>query len=78
MPTTTPGSTAKIQTPESPEQLSKRWNVPLSWIYNQTRRIGPGSIPKIKLGKYVRFIPGEVDAWALSRRGSSSSCTDEE
>jgi hypothetical protein len=56
----------RIENPESPMELAKRWNVPISWVYNQTRLRGPGSIPRIKMGKYTRFIPTEVDAWALA------------
>jgi predicted DNA-binding transcriptional regulator AlpA len=62
-----PESPAKIQNPESPAELAKRWNVATSWVYNQTRQTGPDAIPRIKMGKYVRFISAEVDAWALSR-----------
>ncbi|HBR15005.1 MAG TPA: hypothetical protein DD723_05625 [Candidatus Omnitrophica bacterium] len=36
------------------QDLAKRLNVPVSWIYQRTRR-GQHSIPHIKLGKYVRF-----------------------
>jgi hypothetical protein len=65
-----PESPAKIQNPESPAELAKRWNVPISWVYNQTRQTGPTAIPRIKMGKYVRFVPSEVDAWALARSAS--------
>jgi len=34
-------------------------NVPVSWIYQRTR-FGSGSIPHIKLGKYIGFNPSEV------------------
>ncbi len=33
--------------------------VPVSWIYQRTR-LGPGAIPFMKVGKYVRFNPTEV------------------
>ena len=36
------------------QDLAKRLNVPVSWIYQRTRR-GQHRIPHIKLGKYVRF-----------------------
>ena len=36
------------------QDLAKRLNVPVSWIYQRTRR-GQHSIPHMKLGKYVRF-----------------------
>lgn len=40
--------------------------VPVSWIYDRTRLRGPGRIPHIKLGKYLRFDANEVRTW-LSR-----------
>jgi predicted DNA-binding transcriptional regulator AlpA len=48
---------------EKPDELAKRWRVPLSWIYSKTREKGPNAIPRIKLGKYIRFKPEEVDLW---------------
>jgi excisionase family DNA binding protein len=52
---------------ETVEELAKRWRVPLSWVYANTRRRGEGSIPLVKVGKYIRFIPEKVDAWLLGR-----------
>ncbi len=45
------------------EQLAKILNVKKSWIYAQTRKTGPGSIPRVMVGKYVRFILEDVLAW---------------
>jgi predicted DNA-binding transcriptional regulator AlpA len=50
-------------------ELSARWRVPVSWVYAKTRETSPGAIPRVKIGKYLRFIPEEVDAWLLSREG---------
>lgn len=36
------------------QELAKRLNVPVSWIYQRTR-LGQQAIPHVKLGKYVRF-----------------------
>lgn len=41
------------------EELAKRLNVPVSWIYQRTR-LGPEAIPHVKMGKYVRFDWAEV------------------
>ena len=68
-----PESTVKIQKPESPAELASRWNMKTSWVYNQSRQIGPDAIPRIKMGKYVRFIPAEVDAWLLARSAFSQA-----
>ena len=40
-----------------PEELAGRLKVPLSWVYEQSRR---GKIPTIRIGKYVRFKLNEV------------------
>jgi excisionase family DNA binding protein len=52
---------------ETVEELAARWRVPVSWIYGKTRERGEGSIPLVKMGKYIRFIPEQVDAWLLGR-----------
>ncbi len=39
------------------EQLAQRLNVPVSWIYEQSRL---GNIPTIRLGRYIRFKLHEV------------------
>lgn len=40
-------------------ELAKRLNVPVSWIYRRTR-LGQEAIPHVKMGKYVRFDWEEV------------------
>lgn len=45
------------------EQLAAVLNVPTSWIYGKSREIGPGSIPRIKVGKYIRFERDKVMEW---------------
>ena len=41
------------------QELAKRLNVQVSWIYRRTR-LGQEAIPHIKMGKYVRFDWVEV------------------
>jgi hypothetical protein len=36
-------------------ELAKRWNLPESWVRNQTRSNARDPIPHLKLGRYVRF-----------------------
>lgn len=48
---------------ETIDELSKRTKLPKSWWYSQTRQTGPGSVPRIKAGKYLRFVVAEVDFW---------------
>ena len=44
-------------------ELSRILNVPVSWLYERTRK---GAIPSIRVGKYVRFNPQEVLAFLRS------------
>jgi integrase len=37
--------------------LAAHLSVPVSWVYDRTRREGPDRIPHIKLGRYARFDP---------------------
>jgi len=51
----------------SVDQLADRLNVPKSWIYARTRESGPETIPRVKLGRYVRFDQKRVSDW-IERR----------
>ena len=37
--------------------------VPVSWVYERTRRRGAERLPHIKLGKYLRFRREDVLGW---------------
>ena len=41
----------------TPEELADRLQVPLSWVYEQSRM---GNIPTHRLGRYIRFNLHEV------------------
>ena len=41
----------------TPEKLAERLNVPLSWVYEQSRQ---GKIPTHHIGKYLRFNIAEI------------------
>jgi excisionase family DNA binding protein len=43
--------------------IAERLKVPVSWVYGRTRRRGAERIPHVKLGKYLRFQPSEVEKW---------------
>jgi excisionase family DNA binding protein len=43
-------------------------NVPVSWVYERTRRRGKERIPHIKLGKYLRFEVAAVRTWLAGLR----------
>jgi len=44
-------------------EIALRLHVPVSWVYERTRRRGKERIPHIKLGKYLRFEITAVRSW---------------
>lgn len=51
-------------------EMARILKLPKSWLYSQTRQRGRGTIPHLRLGKYLRFRPGDVLAWAEQRAAS--------
>ena len=51
------------------EELAARLGVKPSWVRDHTRRTAADPIPRLKLGRHVRFAWGseELNAW-LERR----------
>jgi excisionase family DNA binding protein len=45
--------------------VAAQTGLPTSWIYAQT---AAGTIPHLKVGKYVRFRMSEVEAWLEAHR----------
>ena len=45
------------------DELADKLKVQKSWLYSRTRETGPGTIPRLKLGKYLRFDYQEVLDW---------------
>jgi excisionase family DNA binding protein len=45
------------------QEVAHICKVPVSWVYERTRRRGFERIPHVKLGKYLRFDPSEVWGW---------------
>ena len=41
-------------------------NVPVSWVYERTRRRGAERLPHLKLGKYLRFSVPDIMQWLES------------
>jgi hypothetical protein len=52
----------------SADQLSRQWDVPLSWIYRRTAKGHPDPLPAIRLGGLLRFDPEELTKWAERHR----------
>lgn len=44
-------------------EIASVLKVPVSWVYERTRRSGGDRIPHIKLGKYLRFRWAAVREW---------------
>ena len=49
------------------EELAQKLKVKRSWVYAQTRETGPGSMPRLKAGKYLRFQEQAVAEWLRER-----------
>jgi excisionase family DNA binding protein len=50
------------------DDLAKQLKVKPSWIYGETRKTGPGTIPRIRVGKYLRFSLESVMDWLKERQ----------
>jgi len=44
-------------------ELATKLKVKKSWVYAQSRQTGPGTIPRINIGKYLRFDMDHVMDW---------------
>jgi hypothetical protein len=52
----------------TPQDLAERWQVPVTWIYEQVRSRAADPLPHTRLGKYIRFADSpELEEW-LQRR----------
>lgn len=50
------------------QEVANLLHVPVSWVYEQTRRRGTGQLPHLKLGKYLRFEESTVTEFIRERR----------
>ncbi len=48
-------------------EIARELRVPVSWIYGKSRERGPAAIPRIKVGKYLRFDLNQVMNWLKSK-----------
>lgn len=53
------------------EEVAELLHVPLSWVYERTRKRGVDRIPGFRLGKYWRFREADVLAWLERQRGTN-------
>ena len=52
-------------------ELAEILGTPPSWVYSRTRETGSGAIPRIMVGKYVKFRIDDVMAW-LEKKNESA------
>jgi len=50
------------------QEVADILKVPVSWVYERTRRRGLDRIPGFRLGKYWRFREADVLAWLDRQR----------
>jgi excisionase family DNA binding protein len=50
------------------EEVAEMLRVPVSWVYERTRKRGVCRIPGFRLGKYWRFREADVRAWIDKQR----------
>jgi excisionase family DNA binding protein len=53
------------------EEVADLLNVPVSWVYERTRRRVSDRIPGFRLGKYWRFREADVLAWIERQRAGT-------
>jgi excisionase family DNA binding protein len=58
---------SEMQNWKTVEEMAEILRVKKSWLYQQTMRKGPGTIPRIKVGKHLRFVPDDVQKWILRK-----------
>lgn len=54
------------------EDVAKLLKVPVSWVYDRTRRRANDRIPGFRLGKYWRFREADVLAWLERQRAGAT------
>jgi len=53
-------------------ELAEKLKVTKSWLYAQSRIKGENSIPKLRVGKYIRFDESEVLQWLKEKQQHES------
>lgn len=61
----------------TPDELSERLKVPVSWVYENTRNRAfvrnADPLPQIRMGKYLRFYWPEIEKWLERHQGGSNA-----
>jgi len=54
------------------QEMADRLKVKKSWLYFRSMQTGDGAIPRIKIGKYIRYNPICVMAWIEKQYGNTN------
>lgn len=57
----------KLEELKTLDELASILKVKKGWIYAETFKKGPGAIPRLKVGKHLRFDMEAVEKWILKR-----------
>jgi|YelNatPaOPRAMG01_1025707.scaffolds.fasta_scaffold22326_2 excisionase family DNA binding protein len=50
------------------QEVAAILKVPVSWVYERTRRRGNERLPHLKMGKYLRFRHQDIVEWLNSQK----------
>lgn len=53
-------------------EMAEILKVKPSWLYSRTMQTGEGAIPRINVGKYIRFNPDDVMTWIEKQYGETN------
>jgi len=55
----------------TPEELAARLKVRKTWVYEQTRSRNQNPLPRLNMGRYLRFDWAKVVEWLTQDKGDS-------
>ena len=55
----------------TPEELAARLKVRKTWVYEQTRSRNQNPLPRLNMGRYLRFDWAKVVEWLTQEKGDS-------
>lgn len=53
-------------------EMAEKLKVKPSWLYFRTMQTGSNAIPRVRIGKYLRFNPDEVMTWIEKQYGEAA------
>lgn len=55
------------------DEMASRLKLKKSWLYSRTMTTGANAIPRVKIGKYLRFNPSAVMQWIEANYNGESA-----